>query len=47
MKMTAEDLLATPLRFASGFAFAPEGPGLGVELDAKAFARAARRIPPQ
>ena len=43
----SEDLLATPLRFESGFAFAPEGPGLGVELDADAFARAARRSPPQ
>jgi len=43
----SEDLLATPLRFEAGFAFAPEGPGLGVELDADAFARAARRSPPQ
>ena len=43
----AEDLLATPLRFEGGFAFAPEGPGLGVELDAEAFERAAKRSPPQ
>lgn len=27
------DLLKTPLRFENGHAFAPEGPGLGVELD--------------
>ena len=43
----SEDLLATPLRFEGGFAFAPEGPGLGVELDGEAFERAARRSPPQ
>ena len=42
-----EDLLATPLRFERGFAHAPEGPGLGVELDPDAFERAARRSPPQ
>ena len=42
----SEDLLATPLRFEAGFAFAPEGPGLGVELDPEAFERAARRSPP-
>ena len=41
-----EDLLATPLRFERGFAFAPEGPGLGVELDLEAFERAAKRRPP-
>ena len=40
-----EDLLATPLRFERGFAYAPEGPGLGVELDPGAFARAAKRSP--
>ena len=40
-----EDLLATPLRFERGHAFAPEGPGLGVELDPDAVARAARRSP--
>ena len=28
-----EDLLATPLRLDQGFAYAPEGPGLGVALD--------------
>lgn len=42
-----EDLLATPLRFERGFAHPPEGPGLGVELDPEAFARAARRCPPR
>ena len=42
-----EDLLAAPLRFERGHAFAPEGPGLGVELDPDAVARAARRSPPQ
>ena len=38
-----EDLLATPLRLEQGFAHAPEGPGLGVELDPDAFERASRR----
>ena len=38
-----EDLLAQPLRFEQGFAYAPEGPGLGIELDPDAFERAARR----
>lgn len=28
-----EDLLKTPLRFERGHAFAPDGPGLGIELD--------------
>ena len=42
-----EDLLATPLRFERGHAFAPEGPGLGVELDPEAVARAARRSSPK
>lgn len=28
-----EDLLKTPLRLEGGFAYAPEGPGLGVEVD--------------
>ena len=27
------DLLTAPLRFEKGHAFAPEGPGLGVEID--------------
>ena len=38
-----EDLLASPLRLEGGFAYAPEGPGLGVELDPEAFERARRR----
>ncbi len=38
-----EDLLASPLRFEAGFAYPPEGPGLGVELDSSAFERAAKR----
>ena len=42
-----EDLLSTPLRFERGHACAPEGPGLGVELDPDAVARAARRSPPK
>jgi muconate cycloisomerase len=28
-----EDLLKTPLRIENGFSYAPEGPGLGVEVD--------------
>jgi muconate cycloisomerase len=28
-----EDLLKTPLRIENGFSYAPEGPGLGVEID--------------
>jgi L-alanine-DL-glutamate epimerase-like enolase superfamily enzyme len=28
-----EDLLKTPLHFEDGFAYAPKGPGLGVEID--------------
>ena len=42
-----EDLLAAPLRIEQGFAYAPEGPGLGVELDPDAFERAARRSVPR
>jgi len=38
-----EDLLGAPLRFEKGFAYPPEGPGLGVELDPAAFERAAKR----
>lgn len=33
------DLLATPLRFEPPYAFVPEGPGLGVELDLAAIER--------
>ena len=29
----AEDVLLTPLRFKNGYAFPPDGPGLGVEVD--------------
>jgi len=31
------DLLETPLRFEPPFAFVPEGPGLGIELDRAAL----------
>jgi muconate cycloisomerase len=29
----AEDVLLTPLRFEDGYAFPPDGPGLGVDID--------------
>lgn len=34
-----EDLLTAPLRIEGGFAYAPEGPGLGVEIDPAVVAR--------
>ena len=38
-----EDLLLNPLNIEKGVAYVPEGPGLGVELDQKAFKRAMKR----
>jgi muconate cycloisomerase len=32
-----QDLLKTPLRIENGFSYAPEGPGLGVEIDMAIF----------
>ena len=42
----AEDLLKTPLRIENGFAYPPEGPGLGVEIDMSILERW-RREPEQ
>jgi muconate cycloisomerase len=38
-----DDLIVTPIRIEGGFAFAPDAPGLGVELDTDAVARYAVR----
>jgi len=38
------DLLASPLRIEPPYAYLPEGPGLGVELDLAAVERFARRV---
>ncbi|WP_291295468.1 mandelate racemase/muconate lactonizing enzyme family protein [Elioraea sp.] len=35
----AEDLLVTPLRIEDGFAYPPEAPGLGVEIDMRVLER--------
>lgn len=35
----AEDLLLAPLRIEGGFAYPPEGPGLGIEIDMAVLAR--------
>ncbi len=40
----AEDLLTAPLRIEAGYAYPPEGPGLGVEVDPAVVAR--WRTPP-
>lgn len=39
----SHDLLKTPIRFEPPFAFVPEGPGLGIELDEDAIERFAVR----
>ena len=41
----AEDLLTRPLRIEGGFAYPPEGPGLGVELDMDVVERWRRSAP--
>jgi muconate cycloisomerase len=41
----AEDLLRTPLRIEGGFAYPPEGPGLGVEIDMDVLERWRRNAP--
>ena len=42
----AEDLLARPLRIEGGYAYPPEGPGLGVEVDMDVVERWRRNAPP-
>ena len=34
-----DELLQTPLRFEDGYAYAPQGAGLGIELDEQAIKR--------
>jgi L-alanine-DL-glutamate epimerase-like enolase superfamily enzyme len=41
-----EDLLTKPLRIDGGFAYPPEGPGLGVEVDLSVLERWQRNAPP-
>jgi muconate cycloisomerase len=42
----AEDLLTEPLRIEGGYAYPPEGPGLGVEIDMTVLERWRRNRPP-
>jgi muconate cycloisomerase len=42
----AEDLLTRPLRIERGYAYPPEGPGLGVEIDPAVLERWRRAAPP-
>jgi L-alanine-DL-glutamate epimerase-like enolase superfamily enzyme len=42
----AEDLLARPLHIEAGWAYPPEGPGLGVEIDMDVLERWRRNAPP-
>jgi muconate cycloisomerase len=42
----AEDLLACPLRIEGGYAYPPEGPGLGVEIDMAVLERWRLNAPP-
>ncbi len=42
----AEDLLTRPLKIENGFAYPPEGPGLGVEIDMDVLERWRRNGPP-
>ena len=41
-----EDLLTRPLRIEGGYAYPPEGPGLGVEVDLDVLERWRRNAPP-
>lgn len=41
----AEDLLAQPLKIEGGYAYPPEGPGLGVEIDMNVLDRWRRNAP--
>jgi muconate cycloisomerase len=41
----AEDLLTRPLRIEGGFAYPPDGPGLGVEVDMAVVERWRRNAP--
>jgi muconate cycloisomerase len=42
----AEDLLTRPLRIEGGYAYPPDGPGLGVEIDMDVLERWRRNAPP-
>jgi L-alanine-DL-glutamate epimerase-like enolase superfamily enzyme len=41
----AEDLLKQPLKIEGGYAYPPEGPGLGVEIDMNVLERWRRNAP--
>jgi len=40
-----EDLLKKPLRIENGFSYAPDGPGLGIEIDDAVLERWRRAAP--
>ena len=40
-----EDLLKTKLRIEGGFSYAPDGPGLGIEIDPAVLERWKRNAP--
>jgi muconate cycloisomerase len=42
-----EDLLTRPLKIENGFSYAPDGPGLGVEIDMDVLERWQRNAPAQ
>ena len=44
--VTEEDLLTKPLKIENGYAYPPEGPGLGVEVDLSVLERWQRNKPP-